>query len=60
MSYEDVKKIIGSDGILSSSVSSNGYTIELYTWYGNGLAGSNANVTFENGSVNGKAQFGLQ
>lgn len=60
MSYEDVTKIIGSDGTLNSSVSANGYTVEIYTWYGNGTAGSNANVTFTNGSVSGKAQIGLK
>ena len=47
-------------GSLSSSVSTNGMTIEIYTWYGNGVAGSNANVTFTNGSVTGKAQVGLK
>jgi RNA polymerase subunit RPABC4/transcription elongation factor Spt4 len=60
MSYKKVVKIIGSDGELSSKVDSNGYVIEIYTWYGNGVAGSNANVTFENGKVSGKAQVGLK
>lgn len=60
MSYEEVKSIIGSSGTLSSNVSMNGVTVEIYTWYGNGTAGSNANVTFTNNSVTGKAQAGLQ
>ena len=60
MSYDEVKNIIGSHGELTSKVDSNGYVIEMYTWYGNGIAGSNANVTFENGKMTAKAQFGLE
>ena len=60
MTYKEVKKIIGSDGELSSKADSGDMTIEIYTWYGNGVAGSNANVTFTNGEVSGKAQVGLQ
>ena len=51
MSYDEVSKIIGSKGELSTQSEANGYTIEIYTWYGNGTAGSNANVTFENGKA---------
>ena len=60
MSYDEVSKIIGSKGELSTQSEANGYTIEIYTWYGNGTAGSNANVTFENGKATAKAQVGLQ
>lgn len=60
MSYEDVCAIIGSSGTQSSVVEGFGTKVEIYTWYGNGLAGSNANVTFENGKVSGKAQAGLK
>ncbi|RHL43267.1 DUF3862 domain-containing protein [Eubacterium ventriosum] len=60
MSYDEVVDIIGSKGELSTKSESNGYTIEIYTWYGNGTAGSNANVTFENGKATAKAQVGLQ
>lgn len=60
MSYDEVVDIIGSKGELSTKSESNGYTIEIYTWYGNGTAGSNANVTFENGKATTKAQVGLQ
>lgn len=60
MSYDEVCEIIGSAGTLSSSVSSNGISISIYTWYGGGMAGANANVTFTNDSVTGKAQVGLK
>lgn len=60
MSYDEVKEIIGSEGQLTSTSSMNGYTISIYTWYGNGAAGSNANVTFTNDAVTGKAQVGLK
>ena len=60
MSYDQVKEIVGSPGEISSEVNSNGYHIMIVTWYGNGLAGSNANVTFTNDEVTGKAQVGLK
>lgn len=59
MSYEEVTNIIGSNGIVSSEVNSNGYEIKIVTWYGKGIAGSNANVTFTNGKASAKAQAGL-
>lgn len=60
MSYDEVKEIIGSEGELASTSSVSGYTISIYTWYGNGVAGSNANVTFTNDGVTAKAQVGLE
>lgn len=60
MSYEEVKEIVGSAGTVTSQVESNGIKIVIITWYGNGIAGSNANVTFTNNEVTGKAQVGLQ
>ena len=60
MTYDEVKEIVGSEGTVSSQVESNGYKIVIITWYGNGTAGSNANVTFTNDSVSGKAQVGLK
>lgn len=59
MTYEEVKKIVGSPGEVSSESGSGNYKVQIITWYGNGVAGSNANVTFMNGIVNGKAQVGL-
>lgn len=60
MTYEQVVEIVGSDGTVSSQVESNGYKIVIISWYGNGVAGSNANVTFTNNAVSGKAQVGLK
>lgn len=60
MSYDEVKQIIGSSGEVSSEVESNGIRIVIITWYGNGTAGSNANVTFTNNEVTAKAQVGLK
>lgn len=60
MSYDEVKDIIGSEGELSSTSSVGGYSMSIYTWYGNGSAGSNASVTFTNDAVTGKAQVGLK
>lgn len=60
MTYEQVKDIVGSAGEVTSQVESGGYKIVMITWYGNGIAGSNANVTFTNNKVTGKAQFGLE
>lgn len=60
MTYEEVVNIVGGEGELSNTASSGDYTIELYSWTGNGSANSNANVTFQNGVVTGKAQVGLK
>lgn len=60
MTYEEVVEIVGSSGESMSKVEGNGTVIEMFTWYGNGMAGSNANVTFQNGKVTGKAQVGLE
>lgn len=60
MSYSTVQEIVGSSGTISSQVESNGIKIIIVTWYGNGVAGSNANVTFTNDEVTGKAQVGLK
>lgn len=60
MTYEQVKKIVGSPGEVSSQVESNGYKVVIVTWYGNDYTGSNANVTFTNDEVTGKAQVGLK
>ncbi|MBS4869348.1 MAG: DUF3862 domain-containing protein [Eubacterium sp.] len=60
MTYDEVCNIIGSKGTESATSSVAGYNTSIVTWYGNGLAGSNANVTFQNGKVLGKAQVGLK
>ncbi len=60
MSYDEVKEIIGCDGELLSTSSVNNYTVAIYVWYGKGSIGANANITFTNGKVSGKAQIGLK
>lgn len=63
MTYDQVVKIIGTDGELSSSVDmfdESEYKTELYVWKGNGVVGSNANVTFQGGKVVAKSQIGLE
>ena len=60
MTYEEVKEIVGSAGEVTSQAGSGGYNITIITWYGNGVAGSNANVTFTNNEATAKAQVGLR
>ena len=60
MTYEEVVEIVGGEGELSNTAGDGEYKIELYSWDGNGSVGSNANVTFTNGKVSGKAQLGLE
>lgn len=60
MSYDQVVEIIGEEGtVLSESEIANIKTI-VYSWYGEGSVGANANITFQNGKVTSKAQFGLK
>ena len=56
MSYEEVVGIIGEEGVLSSESSYESYSTKIYSW-SNGIA--NATITFSNGKVSGKSQFGL-
>lgn len=64
MSYTQVVEIVGCEGTeqSSSNIEAGSYSVKtiMYTWEGNGGAGSNANVTFQNDEVVSKAQFGLK
>lgn len=60
MTYEEVKSIVGSSGEKTAESGDKKFKIVMVTWYGNGIAGSNANVTFTNGKVSGMAQVGLE
>jgi hypothetical protein len=60
MSYSEVKFLIGGKGKLKSSSSADGYTEKVYSWKGNGSAGSNAVIKFANGEVRAKSQTGLR
>jgi hypothetical protein len=58
MTYAQVKAIMKQDGKELSSSSIGGYTTVMVEWDGDW--GANMNVTFQNGRVIGKAQFGLR
>lgn len=60
MSYSQVKFLVGGAGKLRASSYIGDYLTEIYSWKGRGLLGANANVTFQNGKVVGKAQYGLK
>ncbi|WP_324658948.1 DUF3862 domain-containing protein [Bacillus cereus] len=60
MSYEEVVKIIGSEGELQSESTVGDYTSKLYMWEGEGGLGANANITFSNNKLQAKSQFGLK
>ncbi|MDE1381218.1 hypothetical protein PVN23_21735 [Bacillus licheniformis] len=59
MTKEEVEKLIGGAGTLDSSAGEGQYKTEIYSWEGDTGFGANANVTFQDGKVQGKAQFGL-
>jgi predicted Zn-dependent peptidase len=61
MTVEEVVKIIGGEGEIMSEVGEKGtslYTV-MYKYDGESGLGSNANVTFQGGKLQMKAQFGL-
>lgn len=61
MTYDEVTKIIGGPGEIMSEVGTKGdqfYTV-IYMYKGESL-GANANLTFQGGKLNAKAQFGLK
>lgn len=58
MSYDDVKNIIGGDGVLTTESLTADITAQTYTWFAeDGI--SNAAVSFQNGAVTSKSQVGL-
>lgn len=62
MTYEEVVAIIGGEGDVMSEVGEKGtayYTI-MYMYEGEKGIGANANLTFQAGKLNMKAQFGLK
>lgn len=60
MTYDEVVSIIGSAGTETTTSSVGEYTMSMISWEGNGLLGSNAYFTFQNGEVTAKSQFGLE
>ncbi len=59
MTYSEVSGIFGSPGELNAQSEFGGYTSEIYSWDAAKGFGS-ATVTFMNGKVQSKAQFGLE
>lgn len=58
MSYDDVKGILGRDGLLMSEVSLMGHDSKIFVWMNK--AGANMNISFSNGNVDSKTQTGLK
>ena len=59
MSYDDVVGLLGGEGTLLSDTNISNSTSQIYQWSGSSL-GSNATITFSDGKVMSKAQFGLE
>jgi hypothetical protein len=57
MTYQEVTKIIGTNGEQISSSDIAGYKTVMYQWINTN--GSNMNAMFQNGHMVSKAQFGL-
>lgn len=60
MTYEQVVEIIGEEGTVLSESEIGDIKTTIYSWYGKGSIGANANITFQKGKVISKAQFGLK
>lgn len=60
MTYNQVKKMIGSEGKLLSSYGEGEYNTFSMTWDGVGSIGANAVIMFQNNKVISKSQFGLE
>lgn len=58
MTYDEVVAIMGGDGELSSDTKIAGVSSKLYMWDGENIA-SNCSITFSDGKVSSKSQFGL-
>jgi len=61
MSRRQVVALLGSEGEMLSEVAIPGFpTTRIFMWKAPGLFSGNCNVTFQNGKVTVKAQFGLK
>ena len=58
MTYDEVVEIFGAEGAPLSTANTLGMITTIYTWNGTSL-GANCNVTFQDGIVFAKAQYGL-
>lgn len=60
MTYKEVIRILGREGVEISRNDLAGYTTVMYQWEGEGSPGANMNAMFQNGRLIQKAQFGLR
>lgn len=58
MTYDQVKQVMGGDGELTSDTKIADHTSQIYMWSGKSV-GANATITFMDGAVESKAQYGL-
>ncbi|MGN0077119.1 MAG: DUF3862 domain-containing protein [Parafannyhessea sp.] len=58
MTYDQVKQVMGGDGELTSDTKVADHTSQIYMWSGKSV-GANATITFMDGKVESKAQYGL-
>jgi hypothetical protein len=59
MTIEEVEKILGPGSMDAESESGN-VKIQMYSWQAKGDLGANITVSFMNGKVDTKAQFGIK
>ena len=60
MSHAQVKEIVGGAGKITAKSEVAGITTAVVEFEGSGSVGANANVTFQDGRVVAKAQYGLK
>ena len=60
MSYDQVERIIGCDGEISSQVEIAGINTAMVTWKATDRFIGSMNATFQNGKLVARAQFGLK
>lgn len=60
MTHEQVKDIVGGAGKITAKSEVAGITTAVVEFKGSGSVGANANVTFQDGRVVAKAQYGLK
>lgn len=58
MTYDEVKKIIGEDGVESVAAENDATNIQIYQWAGE-MPGSNITVSFQDDAVTSATQVGL-
>lgn len=59
MTYDEVKEIFGGDGSSVSETEIAGVKSEIYSWSGDSL-GANCTISFSDGKVASKSQYGLK